>query len=176
MFSKMTVKAFALVAIILSSFALLLCIAKALLLKTTLALVKGIVSWTILLWASIIGFKLCSSYNLYDDEYEIIGPRIYTIILASIVFILVEFPFGALNSFSLLFTIWELIVNTFGALNSFYLLSTIWELKEYTLSVFVSFSLLTSIWELKVNYDQWEYNNTTTEIVSINDTSKSENV
>jgi len=38
---------------------------------STTAFVLGIVSWGLLLWASIIGHQLCGKgYNLYEEEYK----------------------------------------------------------------------------------------------------------
>ena len=139
MFTKKTVKTFSIVAIILSSLGLLLSIAGTLLItndSTTLAFVLGIVSWTILLWASILGFKLCKSYNLYDDEYKKVGYRIYAIVLAFILFFFVGLVAG----------------------------------------LGISVILLSSLWGLKKNYDEWEYNNSTPEIITTNEQTNSENL
>ncbi|HET6256434.1 MAG TPA: hypothetical protein VFE32_20330 [Puia sp.] len=111
MFQKQTVKAFSIVAIILSAIGLLLSIAGSLLLKTgmsTVAFVVGIVSWSLLLWASIIGYQLCSSYNLYEDEYKKVGYRIYAIILAFVLFFFVGLVAGLAISTIILATLWGL--------------------------------------------------------------------
>jgi hypothetical protein len=71
----------------------------------------GIISWAILLWASIIGYKLCSSYKLYDDEYKKVGIRIYAIIIAFILFFFVGLVAGLVVSVVLLSTLWALKSN-----------------------------------------------------------------
>jgi hypothetical protein len=111
MFTKKTVKAFSIVAIILSSVGLLLSVLVTLLLPRSpniLVFVLGMVSWAILLWASIIGYKLCSSYNLYEDEYKKVGYRIYAIIIAFILFFFVGLILGLALSVILLSTLWAL--------------------------------------------------------------------
>ncbi|KHD90223.1 hypothetical protein AH06_00385 [candidate division TM6 bacterium Zodletone_IIa] len=111
MFTKKTVKAFSIVAIILSSLGLLLSVVGTLIIpnnSTTFAFVLGIISWTILLWASVIGFKLCRSYNLYDDEYKKAGYRIYAIVLAFILFFFVGLIVGLGIAVILLSTLWGL--------------------------------------------------------------------
>src|ERR1700734_1551614 len=111
MFKKNTVKAFSIVAIALSSLGLLLSFLAALVLKgttTTLVFVMGIVSWSILLWASVIAYKLCSSYKLYDEEYKKVGIRIYIIIVAFFLFFFVRFVLGLVISVILLATLWGL--------------------------------------------------------------------
>src|SRR5580704_12893174 len=97
MFRKKVVTAFSIVAIVLSAVGLLLSILATLIIQrgsASLAFFLGIVSWSILLWASIIGFQLCSSYKLYDDEYKKVGLRIYTIIIAFILFFFVGLVAG----------------------------------------------------------------------------------
>jgi hypothetical protein len=71
----------------------------------------GIVSWAILLWASIIGYQLCSSYKLYDEEYKKVGIRIYAIIVAFILFFFVGVIAGLAVSVILLSTLWALKKN-----------------------------------------------------------------
>jgi hypothetical protein len=111
MFNKKTVKAFSIVAIVLSAIGLLLSIIVTLLLPGSpniLVFVMGMVSWAILLWASIIGYRLCSSYNLYEDEYKKVGYRIYAIIIAFILFFFVGLILGLALSVFLLSTLWSL--------------------------------------------------------------------
>jgi hypothetical protein len=114
MFQKKTVKAFSIVAIILSSIGILLSVIAALVIQKslgTLAFIMGIISWAILLWASIIGYKLCSSYKLYDEEYKKVGIRIYLIIIAFILFFFVGLIVGLALSVILLSTLWALKKN-----------------------------------------------------------------
>jgi|HubBroStandDraft_6_1064221.scaffolds.fasta_scaffold297801_2 hypothetical protein len=111
MFRKKVVTAFSIVAIVLSAVGLLLSILATLIIQrgsASLAFFLGIVSWSILLWASIIGFQLCSSYKLYDDEYKKVGLRIYTIIIAFILFFFVGLVAGLAISVILLSTLWAL--------------------------------------------------------------------
>jgi hypothetical protein len=111
MFKKDTVKAFSIVAIALSSVGLLLSTLAALYLKggtTTLVFAMGIISWSILLWASIIAYKLCSSYKLYDEEYKKVGIRVYIIIVAFFLFFFVGLVLGLVIAVILLGTLWGL--------------------------------------------------------------------
>ena len=68
MFQKQTLKAFSIVAIVLSAIGLLLSILGTFLGEgggsITFAFILGIVSWSILLWSGIIATQLCSSYQL----------------------------------------------------------------------------------------------------------------
>jgi len=68
----------------------------------------GIASWLILLWASILGYKLCSSYNLYEEEYKKVGIRIYAIIVAFILFFFIGLVVGLVLSVVILGTLWGL--------------------------------------------------------------------
>lgn len=113
MFKQKTVKAFSMVAIVLSIIGLLISILGAFFLATgyTMGYFFGIVSWALLLWASIIGYKLCSSYKLYDEEYKKVGIRIYLIIVAFILFFFVGLVVGFLLSVMLLAALWGLKSN-----------------------------------------------------------------
>ena len=111
MFKQQTVKAFSIVAIILSVIGLLISILGTILLthtKVGFAFFLGIVSWAFLLWASIIGFQLCNSYTLYEDEYKKVGIRIYLIILAFVLFFFVGLVIGLVLSVILLGALWSL--------------------------------------------------------------------
>lgn len=111
MFKQKTVKVFSIVAIVLSIIGLLLSILGAFFLAQTeygIAFFLGIISWVILLWASIIGFKLCSSYKLYDEEFKKVGFRIYFIIVAFVLFFFVGLVIGLALSVILLATLWGL--------------------------------------------------------------------
>ena len=77
--------------------------------SATFAFFMGIASWAILLWASVIGYKLCSpSYKLSDEEYKKVGIRIYLIIAAFILFFFVGFVVGLALAVILLATLWGL--------------------------------------------------------------------
>ena len=111
MFKQKTVKAFSIVAIVLSILGLLISILGTFFLTTagyTMGFFLGIVSWSFLLWASIIGYKLCTSYKLYEDEYKKVGIRIYLIIIAFILFFFVGLVIGLVLSVILLATLWGL--------------------------------------------------------------------
>lgn len=113
MFKQSTVKAFSVVAIVLSAIGLLISILGAVLLTQTqtqigLAFVMGVVSWALLLWASIIGFQLCSRYKLYEDEYKKVGIRIYLIIVAFILFFFIGLVIGLILAVILLGALWAL--------------------------------------------------------------------
>lgn len=111
MFKKKTVREFSIVAIVLSSIGLLLSILGTVVTQEgaiTLTFIMSIVSWIILLWASIIGYKLCTFYKLYDDEYKKVGLRIYAIIIAFILFFFVGLVVGLALSLILLSTLWGL--------------------------------------------------------------------
>ena len=114
MFQKKTVKAFSIVAIVLSSLGILFSFIATLVVQSsfgTLAFIIGIISWAILLWASIIGYKLCSSYELYDEEYKKVGIRIYAIIIAFVLFFFAGIIAGLAISVILLSTLWALKKN-----------------------------------------------------------------
>lgn len=114
MFKKNTVKAFSIVAIVLSIIGLIISVQGTFLLTRagySMGFFLGIVSWAILLWASIIGYKLCTSYKLYEDEYQKVGIRIYLIIVAFILFFFVGLVLGLVLSVVLLAALWSLKKN-----------------------------------------------------------------
>ena len=105
MFKPKTIKALSIVAMILSAIGIFLSI---ILTKQEGALFfVSIATWVILLWASNIGFRLCS-YKLYDDEFKKVGIRIYLIILAFILFFFIGIILGLVLSVILLSTLWGL--------------------------------------------------------------------
>lgn len=110
MFQKSTIKAFSVVAIVLSSLGLLACIAGTLLFKggTVLTFILGMATWGLLLWASIIGCQLTTSYQLYDNEYKKVGIRIYAVIIAFMLFFFVGVIVGLAISVIILATLWGL--------------------------------------------------------------------
>jgi hypothetical protein len=111
MFSQKTVKIASVVAIILSIIGLLLSIVGTLLVQGTgVAFFIGCISWAILTWASIIGYKV-SSYKLYAEDYKKIGIRIYAIILSFLLFFFVGLMVGLIISVALLATLWGLKSN-----------------------------------------------------------------
>ena len=82
MFTPRALKIAAILAMALSVIGLLLSL---LLVGKSGSFIMGVVSWSLLLWASYLGFQL-SSYKLYADEYKKVGFRIYAIIAAFIAF------------------------------------------------------------------------------------------
>ena len=115
MFQQKTVKVFSIVAIILSSLGLLLSVFGTLVIQgnsATFAFFMGIVSWAILLWASVIGYILCGpSYKLSEEEYRKVAIRIYLIIAAFALFFFVGLVIGLVLSVLLLGTLWGLKSN-----------------------------------------------------------------
>lgn len=110
MFQKPVVRAFAIVAIVLASLGLLLSVAGTLFTTggTTLTFLFGLLIWGLLLWAAILGYKLTTSYKLYDEEYKKVGIRIYAIILAFVLFFFVGFIVGLAVAVLILATLWGL--------------------------------------------------------------------
>ena len=115
MFQKQTVKIFSIIAIVLSITGLLISIAGTLFLQAThtfsLPFYVSIVSWGLLLWASIIGFQLCSSYKLDEALYKKIGIRIYVINVAFILFFFIGITLGLIISVAIFVTLWALKSN-----------------------------------------------------------------
>ena len=72
--------------------------------------IMGIASWSLLIWASYIGFQL-SSYKLYEDEYKKVGFRIYAIIAAFIAFLTFGMIVGLVLAVVLLASLWGLKKN-----------------------------------------------------------------
>jgi len=67
----------------------------------------SVLSWSLLLWASYLGFQL-AGYTLYADEYKKVGMRIYLIIVAFAAFMFVGITVGLMLSVVLLSTLWGL--------------------------------------------------------------------
>jgi len=114
MFQKQTVKIFSIIAIVLSIIGLLLSVVGTLVIKggsATLPFFLAILSWAILLWASVIAFKLCTSYKLEEELYKKIGIRVYAIILSFILFFFVGLIFGLVLSIAIFVTLWALKSN-----------------------------------------------------------------
>jgi len=114
MFQKQTVKIFSIIAIVLSVIGLLLSVVGTLVIQggpATLSFFLAIVSWALLLWASIIGFKLCSNYKLDEALYKKIGLRVYVIILAFFLFFFVGITVGLIISVGIFVTLWALKSN-----------------------------------------------------------------
>ena len=69
--------------------------------------VMGMISWALLFWAALIGYKLCS-YKLYENEYKKVGITIYLIILAFLLYLFVGLVVGFVLSLILLARVWGL--------------------------------------------------------------------
>jgi Na+/H+-translocating membrane pyrophosphatase len=113
MFKQKTVKAFSIVALVLSIIGLLASILGVFFLKTSansVYLYSGVVSWSFLLWASVIGNKLATSYKLNDEEgeYKDVGIGIYSIIATFILYFFVGFGLGLVFSVVILGRLWSL--------------------------------------------------------------------
>lgn len=67
----------------------------------------GVLSWAFLLWASYLGYQL-AGYQLYPAEYKKVGIRIYLIIAAFGLFMVVGIVVGLGLSVVLLATLWGL--------------------------------------------------------------------
>jgi len=115
MFQKQTLKALSIVAIVLSAVGLLLSVLGAVMGQTagtgTLAFILGIISWSILLWASIIATQLCSSYKLYEEQYKKVGYCVYAIIVTFVLFLFVGLVLGIVLSIIIIGTLWSLKSN-----------------------------------------------------------------
>ena len=107
MFTPRALKIAAILAMTLSVIGLLLSL---LLVGKSGSFMMGIVSWSLLIWASYIGFQL-SSYKLYEEEYKKVGLRIYAIIAAFIAFLTFGFIVGMLLAVVLLASLWGLKKN-----------------------------------------------------------------
>ena len=77
MYKPKTIRVFAIVAIVLSVLGLLL--SGVMMTRASGLFFLGVVSWVLLLWASVIGYQL-SSYPLDGEECKKAGLRIYLII------------------------------------------------------------------------------------------------
>ena len=77
MYKPRTIRISAIVAIVLSVLALLL--SGVMMTQANGLFFLGVVSWGLLLWASVIGYQL-SRYPLDGEEYRKVGIRIYLII------------------------------------------------------------------------------------------------
>lgn len=105
MFKPSSIRTFSAIAIALSVIGLLLSAIPVQ--DSPVVFFLGIVSWVILTWASILGYRL-SSYKLYVEEYKKAGIRIYLIILAFVLFLFVGLIPGLVLSVYILGTLWGL--------------------------------------------------------------------
>lgn len=107
MFTPRALKIAAILAMTLSVIGLLLSL---LMVGKSGSFIMGVVSWSLLLWASYLGFQL-SSYKLYEDEYKKVGFRIYAIIAAFIAFLSFGLIVGMILAVVLLASLWGLKKN-----------------------------------------------------------------
>jgi hypothetical protein len=105
MFQPKTIKTVSIVAICLCIVGLLLSLF--LIKYSVVGAVAGIVSWGLLTWAGIISYKLCS-YKLYEEEYKKVGIVVYSIIVASLIFLFIGLVIGGIISVILLARVWSL--------------------------------------------------------------------
>jgi L-asparagine transporter-like permease len=113
MFQKQIVKAFSIVAIVLSAIGIILSVVATLVIQggsATFGFFLGIVTWALLLWSSIIAYQLCS-YQLEEEQYKKVGLRIYAIIIAFILFFFVGLLLGIIISVAIFATLWALKSN-----------------------------------------------------------------
>ena len=108
MFRPKAIRIASIIALILSVLGLLLCIL--IFNYAGFSAPMGIMSWSILIWASIIGFQL-SKYKLYDEEFKKVGIRIYAIILSFVLFFFVGIIIGLAISVIILSMLWALKSN-----------------------------------------------------------------
>ena len=108
MYKPKNIRLFAILAIVLSLLALLA--SGIMMTQASGMFFLGVLSWAILLWASIIGFKL-SGYPLNDDDYKKVALRVYLIIAAFALFMVVGVVFGLIISVALLASLWGMKKN-----------------------------------------------------------------
>ncbi|PWT74821.1 MAG: hypothetical protein C5B59_10245 [Bacteroidetes bacterium] len=110
MFTPKAVRISSIIAIILTSLGLLLTILLIVIAKKSGLIYMGLVTWAVLIWASILGYQL-SNYHLYEDEYKKVGIRIYLIIGAFLLYFFAGLILGIVISFVLLGSLWSLKKN-----------------------------------------------------------------
>jgi len=67
----------------------------------------SIATWFFFIWAGISGYLICTNYDIYEEEYEAIGLRIYLIIVAFILYWYVGLVVGLAISVVLFTAIWS---------------------------------------------------------------------
>ncbi|WP_039143639.1 hypothetical protein [Flavihumibacter solisilvae] len=108
MFSPKAIRIASIIALLLSVTGLLLCIL--LFNYSGASAAMGIISWSLLIWASVIGLQL-SRYKLYEDEYRKVAIRIYAIIGCFLLFLFVGIIVGLVISAIILSMLWALKSN-----------------------------------------------------------------
>jgi undecaprenyl pyrophosphate phosphatase UppP len=115
MFKKETVRILSIFAMALPAIAFLLLIASIFLVgmgNSIFGFVFAIGACCLFFWGGLMAFKLCSSYDLYEEEYKKVGIRVILIIVASIVLIFVGLPFGLFIAAAIVAGIWSVKKNT----------------------------------------------------------------
>jgi hypothetical protein len=115
MFQKQTLKVFSIIAIVLCAIGLLISVLGAFLIENrgsiTVSFVLGIISWGLLLWSGIIATRLCSGYQLYEEQYRKIGYCVYAIVVTFVLFLFVGLVLGIVLSVIIFGTLWALKSN-----------------------------------------------------------------
>jgi len=114
MFEKSTVKLFSVIACILSVTGLLLSIIGIIALNQQVSVLvfgMGVVTWGLLLWGSILAYQLTNKYPLDADEIKKVGIRVYIVIAAFILFLLVGLVAGLILSVYVLSGLWGMKKN-----------------------------------------------------------------
>jgi hypothetical protein len=108
MFEPKTIRIAAIVAMILSVVGILSSVI--LVAAASLACIMDVISCSFLLWASFLGFKLCS-YKLHENDYKKVGINILLIIGAFILYFFIGFILGFILSVVLLGTLYSMKTN-----------------------------------------------------------------
>ncbi|MDB5236820.1 MAG: hypothetical protein JWR44_3813 [Hymenobacter sp.] len=108
MFKVQTIRAFAIIAILVSVLGLLL--SGVMMTQASAMFFLGVLSWALLLWASIIGLRL-TRYPLHEDDLKKVGIRVYLILAAFMLFMVVGVVLGLLFSAALLASVWGMKKN-----------------------------------------------------------------
>ena len=110
MFRKSTLRIASIISIILSSAGMLISLYTILFGDraelTTISYLR-FATWFFFIWAGISGYLICTKYDIYEEEYEAIGLRIYLIIVAFILYWYVGLVVGLAISVVLFTAIWS---------------------------------------------------------------------
>lgn len=110
MFRKSTLRIASIISIILSSAGMLISLYTILFgdrAELTTISYLSIATWFFFIWAGISGYLICTKYDIYEEEYEAIGIRIYLIIVAFILYWYVGLVVGLAISVVLFTAIWS---------------------------------------------------------------------
>ena len=103
MFQKQTLKIASAISIVLCAIGLLISVFGAFFIEngetSAIAFFLGIISWSLLLWSSVIAYKLCiGNYDLYESHYRKVGYCVYAIVVTFILFLWVGLVLGIVLS------------------------------------------------------------------------------